>query len=69
MGNAVKEECVVPGVGCLYLVPYGAAIKGPCCTDGPSGYGGGPATVCCRCLGDGVRGWLENGAGVCQVEC
>ena len=69
VGHVVKEECAVPIVGCLYLVAYGVLIMGPCRTDGPSGYGGGPAPVCCPCLGDNARGWLEGGGGVRLVEC
>ena len=69
MGHVVEEECGVPGGGCLHLVPYGVPVMGPRRTDGPSGYGGGPAPVCCPCLADSVRGWLEGGGGVHQVEC
>ena len=59
----------MPGVGRFHLVPYGVPIVGPCRMDGASGYGGGPAPVCCPCLGDGACGWLERGVGLCQVEC
>ena len=52
VGHAVEEERRVSGVGCLHLVPYGVSIMGPCCTDGAGEYGGGPAPVCCPCLGD-----------------
>ena len=57
------------GVCRFHLVPYGVPITGPFCTDCGSGYGGGPAPVCCPCLGYGACGWLEGGGGVCQVEC
>ena len=69
VGHAVEEECGVPGIGCLYLVPYGVPVMRPCCKDGPSWYGGGPAPVCCPCLGDSARGWLKGGGVVCKVEC
>ena len=59
----------MPGVGCLYLILYVVPIMEPCRTDGRSGYGGGPVPVCCLCLGDGTRGWLEGSGGVCHVEC
>ena len=59
----------MPAVGRFHLVPGGVYIVGPCCTDGASGYGGGPAPVCCPCLGDGACGWREGRGGVCQVEC
>ena len=68
MGHAVREECGVPGVGRLYLVPHGISILAPCRTDGLSGYGGGQPPVCCSFLDDGARGGLEGGGGVCQVE-
>ena len=57
------------GVGRFHLVPYGVPIVGPCHSDGAPGYGGGPATVCCPCLGHGACGRLEGGGRVCQVEC
>ena len=63
--HAVKEEGGVSGEGRFHLVPY----VGPCRPDGVGGYGGGPAPVCCPCLGDGACGRLEGGGGVCQVEC
>ena len=69
VGHAVKEEGGVSGVGRLHLVPYCVPIVGPRCPDGASGYGGGPTSVCCPCLGDGACGQLEGGGGVCQVEC
>ena len=69
VGHAVKEEGVVSGVGHFQLVPYGVPIVGPCRPDGAGGYGGGPAPVCCPCLGHGACGRLEGGSGVCQVEC
>ena len=69
VGHAVKEEGGVSGVGRFHLVPYGVPIVGPCRPDGASGYGGGPAPMCCPCLGDCVCGRLEKGGGVCQVEC
>ena len=56
------------GIGRFHLVPYGVRILGPCRTDGASWYGGGPAPVCCRYLGEGACGWMEGGGGVCQVE-
>ena len=56
-------------VGCLYLVSYGFTIMGPCRTDCSSGYGGGPAPVCCPCFAEGACGKLEGGGTVCQVEC
>ena len=56
VGHAVKEEGGVSGVGRLHLVPYGVPLVGPCLPDGASGYGGGPAPVCCRCLGDSACG-------------
>ena len=59
----------MPCVGCLDLVPYGIPVMGQRRTDGPSGYGGGPAPSCCPCLGDGACGCLEGGGGVRQVEC
>ena len=49
----------MPIVGRFHLIPYGLSIVGPCRADGPCRYGGGPAPVCCPCLGDGVCGWLE----------
>ena len=69
VGHVVKEKGGVSGVGRFHLLPYGVHILGPCCPDDASGHGGGPAPVCCRCLGDGAYGWLEGGVGVCQVEC
>ena len=69
VGHAVKEEGAVSGVGRFHLVPYGVPIVGPCCSDGADGYGGGPAPVCCPCLGHGACGRVEGGGGVCQVEC
>ena len=57
------------GVGRFYLVPNGVPIVGPCRSDGAGGYGGGPAPVCCPCLGHRACGQLEGGGGVCQVEC
>ena len=57
------------GVGRFHLVPYGVPIVGPCRSDGAGGYEGGPAPVCCPCLGHGACGRLEGGGGVCQVEC
>ena len=69
VGHALKEEGGVSGVGPFHLVPYGVPIVGPCHQDGASGYGGGPATVCCPCLGDGAFGWLEGGGGLCHLEC
>ena len=68
-GHAVREEGGVSGVGRLQLVSFGVPIVGPCRPDGSGGYGGGPAPVCCPCLGYGACGWLEGGGGVCQVEC
>ena len=56
-------------VGRLHLVPYCVPIVGPRRPDGASGYGGGPAPVCCPCLGDGACGRLDGGGGLCQVEC
>ena len=41
VGYAVKAEGSVPGVGCFQLFPYGVPINGPCCADGPCGYGVG----------------------------
>ena len=38
VGHAVEEERGVPGVGHLYLVPYGVPIMGPRSTDGSGGY-------------------------------
>ena len=69
VGHAVKEEGGVSGVGHFHLVPYGVPIVGPCRPDGAGGYGGGPAPVCCPCLGYGACGRLKGGGGVCQVEC
>ena len=69
VGHAVKEEGGVSRVGRFHLVPYCVPIVGPRCPDGASGYGGGPAPVCCPCLGDGACCRLEGGGGVCQVEC
>ena len=69
VGHAVGEEECVPGVGCLHLVPYGVPVMGPRRTDGPSGYGGGPAPVCCPCPDDSAHGWREGCGGVRQVEC
>ena len=69
VGHAVNEEGGVSGVGRFHLLPYGVLIVGPCRPDGASGYGGGPAPVCCPCLGDDACGWLEGGGRVCQVEC
>ena len=69
VGHAVEEEGGVSGVGCFHLVPYGVPIVGQCRSDGAGGYGGGPAPVCCPCLGHGTCGRLEGGGGVCQVEC
>ena len=69
VGHAVNEEGGVSGVGRFHLVPYGVPIVGPCPSDGAGGYGGGPAPVCCPCLGHGACGRLEGGGGVCQVEC
>ena len=67
--HAVKEEGGASGVGRFHLVPYGISIVGPCRPDGASWYGGGPAPVCCPCLGDGACCRLEGGGGVRQVEC
>ena len=64
VGHAVKEEGGVPGVGRFHLVPYGVLIMGAWRADGPCGYGGGPAPVCCPCLSDGACGWLEGCGGV-----
>ena len=69
VGHAVEKVRGVPGVGCPHLVPYGVPVTGPRRTDGLTGYGGWPAPVCCPCLGDGARGWLEGGGGVRWVEC
>ena len=69
VGHAMKEEGAVSGVGRFHLVPYGVPIVGQCGPDGAGGYGGGPAPVCCPCLGYGVCGRLEGGGGVRQVEC
>ena len=69
VGHAVKEQGGVSGVGRFHLVPYCFFIVGPCCPDGANRYGGGPAPVCCPCLGDGACGQLEGGGGVCQVGC
>ena len=69
VGHAVKEEGGLSGVGRFDLVPYGVPIVGPCRPDGATGYGGGPAPVCCLCLGDCACGRPEGGSGVCQVEC
>ena len=69
VGHAVKEEGGVPSVGRFHLVPYGVPIMGPCRTDGPCGYGGRVAPVCCRWLGDRACVWLEGRGVVCQVEC
>ena len=69
VGHAVKEEGGVSGVGRFHLVPYCVPIVGPRRPDGASGYGGGPAPVCCPCPGDGACGRLEGVGGVCQVEC
>ena len=54
------------GVG--YFAPRGVTILGPCRTEGSSGYGAGPAPVRCPCLGEGGRGRLQGGGGLCQVE-
>ena len=59
----------MPGVDGFHLVLYGVSIIGPCDTGGPCGYGGGSAPVCCPCLGDGARGWLDGGGGVFHIEC
>ena len=69
VGHAVKEEGGVSGAGRFHLVPYGVPKVGPCRSDGVGGYGGGPASVCCPCLGHGACGRLEGGGGVCQVGC
>ena len=69
VGHAVKDEGGVSGVGRFHLVPYGIPIVGPCRSGGAGGYGGGPAPVCCPCLGHGACGRLEGGGGVCGVEC
>ena len=68
-GHVVREERGVPGVGSFHFFLYGVSIMGPCRTEGLCGYGGEPAPVCCPCLGDGACGCLEDGGGVCQVEC
>ena len=47
VGHAVKEKGGVSGVGRFHLVPYCIPIVGLCRQDGASGYGGGPAPVCC----------------------
>ena len=59
----------MPGAGTFHLVPYGVPIMEPCRTDASTGYGGGPALLCCPCVLDGACGWLEGGGGVRQVEC
>ena len=69
VGHAVKKEGGVSGLGRLHLVPYCVPIVGPRRPDRASGYGGGPASVCFPCLGDGTCGRLEGGGGVCQMEC
>ena len=69
VGHAVKGEGSVSGLGRFYLVPYGVPIVGPSRPDGVGGYGGGPAPVCCSCLGDSACRRLEGGGVVCQVEC
>ena len=43
LGHAVKEEGGVSEVGHFHLVTHGVPIVGPCCPDGASRYGGGPA--------------------------
>ena len=58
----------MPGVGRFHLFPYVVPIMGPCRTDGSSGYGSGPAPVCCPCLGDGACCWLEGVVG-CVTWC
>ena len=50
VGHAEKGWGGAPGVGRFHLVPYVVPIMGRCRTDGPCGYGGGPAPVCCPCL-------------------
>ena len=69
VGHAVREEGGVSAVGRFHLVLYGVPIVGPCRPNGAGGYGGGPAPVCCPCLGHGACGRFEGGGGVCQVEC
>ena len=54
--HVVKEEGGMSGVGRFHLVPYGVPIVGPCRPHGASWYGGGPAPVCCQCLGGGAWG-------------
>ena len=63
VGHAVKEEGGVSGVGRFHLVPYGVPIVGPCRSDGAGGYGGGPAPVCCPCLGHGACGRRDGVVG------
>ena len=65
VGDAGHEECGLSGVSCLCLVSYGNRIVGPRSTDESGGYGGGPATVCGPCFGDGARCWLEG----CREMC